>query len=132
MDGKDRWMDNVIIEWLWRSLKYEAVYLKAYETVTEARAGIKEWIKFYNYERTHQSLDRQTPSQVYFSESTKGWLPNEQRSRITSKNRKEVSKVWGPLQTFPKNIFSSYGDDSLSSTREGYNVDRSMVSQSSF
>ncbi len=72
MVGKGRWMDNVFIERLWRSLKYEEVYLKAYETVTEARAGIREWIRFYNYERTHQSLGRQTPEQVYFSQSTKG------------------------------------------------------------
>ncbi len=71
MDGKGRWMDNVIIERLWRSLKYEEVYLKAYETVPEARAGIKEWIRFYNHERTHQSLARQTPEQVYFFKSTK-------------------------------------------------------------
>ena len=61
MDGKGRWMDNVFIERLWRSLKYEEVYLKAYGTVPEARAGIKEWIRFYNHERTHQSLGSQTP-----------------------------------------------------------------------
>jgi putative transposase len=70
MDGKGRWTDNVFIERLWRSLKYEEVYLKAYETIPEARAGIKEWIRFYNHERTHQSLGRQTPEQVYFSQST--------------------------------------------------------------
>jgi putative transposase len=70
MDGIGRWMDNVFIERLWRSLKYEEVYLKAYETIPEARAGIKEWIRFYNHERTHQSLGRQTPEQVYFSQST--------------------------------------------------------------
>ena len=72
MDGKGRWMDNVFIERLWRSLKYKEVYLKAYETVPEARAGIKEWIRFYNHERTHQSLGRQTPEQVYFNQSTRG------------------------------------------------------------
>lgn len=68
MDGKGRWMDNVFIERLWRSLKYEEVYLKAYETVLEARSGIGEWIDFYNHKRTHQSLDRQTPEQVYFNQ----------------------------------------------------------------
>ena len=67
MDGKGRWMDNVFIERLWRSLKYEEVSLKAYDTVSEARTGIGEWIRFYNHERTHQSLDRQTPEQVYFN-----------------------------------------------------------------
>ena len=67
MDGKGRWMDNVFIERLWRSLKYEEVYLKAYDSVAEAKAGIGEWIRFYNHERTHQSLERQTPAQVYLN-----------------------------------------------------------------
>lgn len=67
-DGKGRWMDNVFIERLWRSLKYEEVYLKAYETVAEARDGIEEWLRFYNHDRTHQALDRQTPEQVYFGQ----------------------------------------------------------------
>ena len=65
MDGKGRWMDNVFIERLWRSLKYEEVYLKAYESVAEARSGIGTWIEYYNYERRHQSLNRLTPSKVY-------------------------------------------------------------------
>ncbi len=54
------------------SPKYEGVYLKAYETAPEGRAGIKEWIRFYTHERTHQLLGRQTPAHVYFSQSTKG------------------------------------------------------------
>ena len=65
MDGRGRWVDNVFVEWLWRSLKYEEVYLKAYETVPEARSGIGSWIEFYNYERRHQSLNRRTPDQVF-------------------------------------------------------------------
>jgi len=65
MDGKGRWVDNVFVERLWRSLKYEEVYLKAYETVAEARLGIGNYFRFYNRERRHQSLDRQTPDQVY-------------------------------------------------------------------
>jgi len=71
MDGKGRWMDNVFIERLWRSLKYEEVYLKAYETVAEARSGIGNWITFYNQERTHQSLDRRPPEEVYFNQPIK-------------------------------------------------------------
>ncbi len=67
MDGKGRWMDNVFVERLWRSLKYEEVYLKAYDSVAEARTGIREWIRFYNHERTHQSLGGQTPEQVYLN-----------------------------------------------------------------
>ena len=65
MDGKGRWVDNVFVERLWRSLKYEEVYLKAYETVAQARQGMGNYFRFYNRERRHQSLDRQTPDQVY-------------------------------------------------------------------
>jgi len=65
MDGKGRWIDNVFVERLWRSVKYEEVYLKAYETVAEARAGIGTYFQFYNSERRHQSMNRQTPDQVY-------------------------------------------------------------------
>ncbi len=60
-----RWVDNVFVERLWRSLKYEEVYLKAYDTVAEARLGIGNYFRFYNRERRHQSLERQTPDQVY-------------------------------------------------------------------
>ena len=65
MDGKGRWMDNVFIERLWRSLKYECVYLNAFETGTEARKGIGKWISFYNGSRPHSSLDDLTPEEVY-------------------------------------------------------------------
>jgi len=65
MDGKGRWVDNVFVERLWRSLKYEEVYLKAYDSVAEARLGIGNYFRFYNRERRHQSLNRQTPDQVY-------------------------------------------------------------------
>jgi putative transposase len=66
MDGKGRWMDNVFIERLWRSLKYEEVYLKAYDSVAQARQGIDDWLMFYNGERRHASLSRMTPNQVYY------------------------------------------------------------------
>jgi len=66
MDGKGRWMDNVFIERLWRSLKYEEVYLKAYDTVAQATQGIGDWMNFYNQDRRHASLDRMTPDQVYY------------------------------------------------------------------
>ena len=65
MDGKGRWRDNVFVERLWRSVKYEEVYLKAYETVHEARSSLAKYFDFYNHERGHQSLNRQTPWQVY-------------------------------------------------------------------
>ena len=66
MDGKGRWMDNVFIERLWRSLKYEEVYLKAYDSVAQAKQGIDDWLMFYNEERRHSSLSRMTPDQVYY------------------------------------------------------------------
>ena len=58
-------MDNIFVERLWRSLKYEEVYLNAYESVAEAKAGIGAWLSFYNDERQHQSLGYRTPRQIY-------------------------------------------------------------------
>src|ERR1700720_4342369 len=65
MDGKGRCTDNIFVERLWRSLKYEEVYLNAYATVAEAKAGIGAWLSFYNNERQHQSLGYRTPQQIY-------------------------------------------------------------------
>jgi putative transposase len=65
MDGKGRYMDNIFVERLWRSLKYEEVYLNAYASVAEAKAGIGSWLDFYNEERQHQSLRYRTPRQIY-------------------------------------------------------------------
>ncbi|WP_179253532.1 IS3 family transposase [Brucella pseudogrignonensis] len=70
MDGKGAWRDNVFVERLWRSIKYEEVYIHAYKTVSEARAGIGRYLTFYNSRRPHSSLDRQTPDQVYFNALT--------------------------------------------------------------
>jgi putative transposase len=65
MDGNGRCMDNIFVERLWRSLKYEEVYLHAYLTVAKAKAGIGTWLRFYNDERPHQSLGYRTPRQIY-------------------------------------------------------------------
>ena len=65
MDGKGRWVDNVLVERLWRSVKYEEVYLHAYEGVAAARAGLGRYFRFYNAERRHQGLGRRTPDEVY-------------------------------------------------------------------
>jgi putative transposase len=65
MDGKGRWMDNVFIERLWRSLKYECVYLHAFETGSEARAGVGKWIAYYNAERPHSALGGRTPLEAH-------------------------------------------------------------------
>ena len=65
IDGRGRWMDNVFIERLWRSLKYECVFLTAFETGSEARAGIGRWIGYYNADRPHSTFDGRTPDEVY-------------------------------------------------------------------
>jgi len=67
MDGKGAWWDNVFVERFWRSIKYEEVYLKAYEDVPEARQSIGRYIDFYNARRPHTALDRRTPDQAYFN-----------------------------------------------------------------
>lgn len=69
MDGKGAWRDNVFVERLWRTIKYEGVYLRAYDTVSDARASLGRYIEFYNARRPHSSLDRQTPDQAYFNRS---------------------------------------------------------------
>jgi putative transposase len=66
MDGKGAWRDNVFVERLWRSVKYEEVYLRAYESVGEARASICRYLDFYNRKRPHSSLDARTPDRAYF------------------------------------------------------------------
>lgn len=65
MDGKGRFRDNIFVERLWRSLKYEEVYLKSYDHPAQAKEGIGSWFRFYNGERPHQSLDYRTPDAVY-------------------------------------------------------------------
>ena len=65
MDGRGRWMDNVFIERLWRSMKYECVYLHAFETGSELRAGLAKWVSYYNAERPHSGLGGRTPDEAY-------------------------------------------------------------------
>ena len=67
MDGRGRALDNIFIERLWRSVKYEDIYLKEYRTVPELKRGISEYFRFYNMERFHQSLSYKTPDEVYAS-----------------------------------------------------------------
>jgi putative transposase len=67
MDGKGRALDNVFVERLWRSVKYEDVYLKKYETMFDCESGLKKYFAFYNNRRIHQSLDYKTPAEIYFA-----------------------------------------------------------------
>lgn len=72
MDGRGRAMDNIFNERLWRSVKYEEVYLKDYQSVPEAKQGINDYMTFYNQERPHQSLNYETPTEVYFDTNKQG------------------------------------------------------------
>ena len=76
MDGKGRYLDNIFIERLWRSLKYEDIYIKVYASVSEARHGIGGWLSFYNDERLHQALGYQTPREVFQATVTRGYVDN--------------------------------------------------------
>ena len=116
MDGKGRYMDNIFVERLWRSVKYEEVYLKAYQNVPEARAGIGAYLRFYNHERPHQALGYQTPQEIF--EEGQGWrclheqglaLPSNLETTspvmVPTKPAEDslnlalsLSKQWGPLQ----------------------------------
>jgi len=66
MDGRGCWRDNVFVERLWRSIKYEEVYLHAYDSVSEAKRGLERYLTFYNHHRPHSKLDRSTPDEIYF------------------------------------------------------------------
>lgn len=70
MDGRGRALDNVFVERLWRSVKYEEVYFQEYETPRMARQGMSRYFDFYNFERSHQSLDYQTPAEMYFGDQS--------------------------------------------------------------
>ncbi len=81
MDGKGRFLDNIFIERLWRSMKYECVYLHAWESGSEAKAGIKKWMEFYNHKRPHSALGGKPPAVVYWQtiETTK---PDQQMQKV--------------------------------------------------
>jgi putative transposase len=68
MDGKGRCMDNIFIERLWRSVKYEKIFLEEFDTVPKLLAGLKEYFEFYNFERPHQSFSGKTPAEIYWEE----------------------------------------------------------------
>ena len=96
MDGKDAWRDNVFVERLWRSVKYEEVYLRAYDSVSEARASIGRYFDFYNGRRPHASLDGNTPDQAYFNPCPSAWQPNPGRTPLS--DAENLFREPGPLQ----------------------------------
>jgi putative transposase len=84
MDGKGRFLDNIFIERLWRSLKYEEVFTKAYASVAEARLGIGNWLNFYNNERKHQTLGYKTPRQIFEAAQPVDMWTTQERALPTS------------------------------------------------
>jgi putative transposase len=102
MDGKGRFLDNIFIERLWRSLKYEEVFIKAYASVSQARSGISAWLVFYNDERKHQSLGYRTPGEVFAASQACGHVhnasalhtfPQAQQQRQTEKDSLHAREV---------------------------------------
>jgi putative transposase len=84
MDGKGRCLDNIFCERLWRSLKYEEIYLKAYITVAEAKTQIGNWFNFYNDQRPHQALDYHTPRQFFYAATPVDMWTTQERALPTS------------------------------------------------
>jgi putative transposase len=109
MDGKGRYLDNIFIERLWRSLKYEDIYIKAYASVAEARIGIGAWLTFYNNERLHQALDYKTPREIFEANQPVDMMDNasalptspqaqqQQQERSLSQTRKRLISETLPL-----------------------------------
>jgi putative transposase len=97
MDGRGAWRDNVFVERLWRSVKYEEVYLRAYGSVSEARASIGRYLTFYNRRRPHSSLDRRTPNHVYFNRPLLAAARNRRALQlaIAPTCSDEPSHLWG-------------------------------------
>ena len=93
MDGKGRCMDNVFVERLWRSIKYEDVYLKAYQNGTEAKRGIGTYLAFYNQERPHQSLGYRTPGQVFQERGSGMYLPEHPAALSSGAGLRDIPAV---------------------------------------
>lgn len=92
MDGKGRALDNIFVERLWRSVKYEEVYLRDYESPREARLGLARYFKFYNHERPHQALDYRTPAQLYHQKEVKNPKSKTSRRVVMSVENSPFSK----------------------------------------
>lgn len=94
MDGKGRFLDNIMVERLWRSLKYEEVFIKAYVSVADARAGISAWIGFYNGERSHQALDYCTPNEIFARAPACGYVDNARALPTYPQAQQQQQEKW--------------------------------------
>lgn len=95
MDGKGCWRDNVFVERLWRSVKYKEAYLRAYDSVSQAKASLGRYLAFYNQRRRHSALDRRTPDEAYYPRCHCPWQL-ENRRKSTYRNGISSSHKRGP------------------------------------
>lgn len=95
MDGRGRVYDNIFIERLWRTVKYEEVYLHDYRTVSEARLRLNDYFRFYNNERIHESMGYRTPCEVYYNNEPLTLVPNMAPSPLHLKYPNSLSRLWG-------------------------------------
>ncbi len=89
MDGKGRAIDNIFVERIWKSVKYEDIYLKSYQNGTELQNGLEKYFDFYNQERLHQSLSYQTPDKVYLFAASLSTFPQQ----LTKEKKKQKKKI---------------------------------------
>ena len=101
MDGRGAWRDHVFVERLWKSVKYERVYLHAYDSVIEARQSILQYVDWYNRARPHSSLDRHTPDEAYAVMLPTGKLAAYVAAETSLKNLGLLCNRMGPLLTLP-------------------------------
>ena len=97
LDGKGRFLDNIFIERLWRSMKYECVYLHAWETGTEAKAGIRKWMTFYSNRRPHSALGGKPPAVFYWQRNTISQT-DQQEQRVAEKAPDPVQRLGSSLR----------------------------------
>lgn len=107
MDGKGRCLDNVFTERLWRSLKQEEIYLKAYASIAEARSEIGAWFNFYNTERMHQSLDYRPPAEIFYRNSICGYVHNATRCNTYPQLQKQKKVLEIKQECYKPNIHFS-------------------------
>ncbi len=117
MDGRGRWMDNVFIERLWRSLKHECAYIHAFETGSALRAGLTRWIAFYNAVRPHTALDGRTPDEAYYGPEILA-LPALAPARLNNK----LAAYMHPGNSFNKPPNCPINRDQLSSNSARCNL----------
>ena len=99
MVGKGRYLDNIFIERLWRSLKYEEVFIKAYASVGEARGGISRWLAFYNDVRLHQALGYRTSREMFEAAPTCGYVDNASVLTTSHRPRSSNKRIQSTIRT---------------------------------